>query len=78
VFDNDSSGIGSIVEILREERERMARSLENIRERSMVHDATDITRENEGDGMGEPLLSPNMTVPPPFSHESETEKCSCC
>jgi serine/threonine protein kinase len=69
-------------EMLREERARMAASLESIRERNAVPDAADITRENEGGGGGEgirdSLLSPHMTVPPPFSHESETEACGCC
>jgi serine/threonine protein kinase len=75
----EMDGIFDWSDILREERGRMAANLEDIRERNVVHDATDITRENQGgEGMGEPLLSPHMTVPPPFSHESETEKCGCC
>jgi serine/threonine protein kinase len=67
-------------DMLREDRTRMAETLQDIRERSAVADAVDITRESGGggDGMGDYLLSPHMTVPPPFSHASETEACGCC
>jgi serine/threonine protein kinase len=64
-------------EILREDRVRMVASLQEVRERSVVGDAAVVGFDGP-DGIGDRLLSPNMTVPPPFSHESETDNCGCC
>jgi serine/threonine protein kinase len=65
---------------LREDRARMAETLQNVRERRELPGVADVTHEMELESNAgtEPLLSPNITVPPPFSHESETDGCGCC
>jgi serine/threonine protein kinase len=66
-------------EQLSENRRQTAETLEHARESRVLAEVADLTREEpQDDGLGQRLLSPNITVPPPFSHESEAELCPCC
>jgi serine/threonine protein kinase len=63
-------------EKLNEHRRGVRTSLEIIHERRRLGNVREMS--THPDGMSQPLLTPNITVPPPFSHISESEDCSCC
>jgi serine/threonine protein kinase len=67
-------------EHVRQEKRRMVETLEGVREGRVLQQVEDLSREMELESTGafDPLLSPHITVPPPFSHESETAACGCC
>jgi hypothetical protein len=66
-------------EQLSQNRRQTAETLSHVREGRLLPQVARFTpEERQDDGLGQRLLSPNLTVPPPFSHESEAQPCCCC
>jgi serine/threonine protein kinase len=83
IIEHHAFGMGNPfdwLDTVRQERERVVAVLGDVRERRVLGGVADLSAEMELESTGtmDPLISPHITVPPPFSHESEIDGCGCC